>query len=169
MLALDMSWDPTEFQATVNALLERRGWSQNDLARATATDEAPNGRISQTAVNAWLLHGRKPRPETQAILAEVSELDYDDLMQMCGYSKRRVGARARSPEVISLFTLIESSYDNTPDPHLRRAGINGIDAFVRSIWNAHPKRRPNRRRQEPEQPPKEEGYAHLTYALIGAT
>ena len=157
-------WDPTEFQTTVGAFLDRRDWSQNRLATELG--------ISQTAVNRWFQPldktgpGRvtRPQPAVLVVLARVMKYPLSDLLRMCGYPVSS-GSRRPPSAVRSLTTMIEAAYDATEDPERRRIGIEAIEALVQSVFSGHARRRTGRPRQERlSDEPSPDSFLRVSYA-----
>lgn len=151
----DPTWDPTDFQATLNAFLDRQEWSQNRLATELG--------ISQTAVNRWFQPydkegpGRvtRPRPEVLAQLARVMGYPLVELQRLCGYPVESSARVERDAALNSLTNLIEAAYEATEDPARRQIGIDAISAVVQSLWSSHRRgrtRRPRDRKPDVEGP-----------------
>jgi transcriptional regulator with XRE-family HTH domain len=135
-------WDPTEFQTVLRDFLERRGWSQNQLASATG--------ISQAVINRWLQPIEsvspaglvQPTDKTLRKLAPVIGLPEHVLMRMAGRLPGGMPDQPQHPpELATLIADIETGW-YAADPARRRIG----EDVVRSVFNVHGQRRPGRRR-----------------------
>lgn len=145
-------WDPREFQATLQALLDRRGWSRNELAMRIG--------ISQGVVNRWFQKEPpalvRPRPTSLEALAEIMEVPHEDLMRMCAYLAPSPARPGWPPEYENLVRELFPGWSSA-EPTRRQVG----EEIMRTVFNAHPPRRPNRRRPQPPEPEEDTGIITL--------
>lgn len=138
--------DPREFQGTLRAFLERRGWSRNEFAMRLG--------ISQGVVNRWFKTDQtfvRPRPRSLEAVAQLIEVPHSELMRMCGYLAAEPARAARPPELDILMREFEVGWHAADDTR-RQIGAD----IVRAVFNVHPPRRPNRRRPKSEDETPEE-------------
>lgn len=133
-----MDWDPTEFQKAINGFLERHGWSQNDLARASG--------VSQAVLNRWMQPKGSPtliRPTDPSLrkLAPVLDIPHIELMRLAGRLAADPAKRDRDPILTALQSDLDRGWDESADEEWRARQADAI----RSILGVHRGRRPNRR------------------------
>ena len=129
-------WDPTEFQQTIQAWLDRTGMSQKQAADFCG--------ISQAVLNRWMQTDRhylvQPTDDTLARLAPKIGISHDELLRLAG--RRKVAAPSDKPaELIALLRDIENGYHQANENE-RSVRIEA----TRSLWPIQHKRRPNNRR-----------------------
>jgi transcriptional regulator with XRE-family HTH domain len=108
--------------------------------------------ISQGVVNRWFQDDRtltQPRPQSLVRVAEVTGIPHSDLMKMCGYISGEPVQTDQPPD-LQLELLIRDLRAGWPYADDTRKQV-GADT-VRTIFNVHSERRPNRRSRKPGRP-----------------
>jgi transcriptional regulator with XRE-family HTH domain len=161
---MTLDWDPLPFQNMIRDFLDRRGWSQNDLAKQTG--------ISQAVINRWM---QPPDSDSPAGLVKPSDRTLRKLAPIVGHSEdallRMVGrlqgapprVTARPPDLTALLADLDAAWDALSEE--RRGALS--DA-VRGVAQVHRPRRRNRRQFQSKRNEERDSdsISHATYALL---
>lgn len=135
-------WDPTELQGTINAFLANQDWSQADLARAAGISPGVVNRWMQPPGSGMLV---QPTDATLRKVAPVLRVPLNELLRMAGRTDPSNIKPTDPPDLDAVFQQMRAAY-----PKMDEARRSVSLDMIRSIFNDHMPRRPDRRRTRKE-------------------